>query len=107
MAGYFIVRREPVLASIHSTVEFAWAWARFVTGLVDCAALEPTASREQVRQGPEHAAVQRAIGNRATAALLRAPSKPGEFTLVEDLYPAGTMDAATWKRTVAAAKEAE
>ena len=50
--------------------------------------------------------LQRTIGNRATTALLRAPSKPGEFTLVEDLYPAGTMDAATWKRTVAAAKEA-
>jgi hypothetical protein len=50
--------------------------------------------------------LQRAIGNRATTALLRAPSKPGEFTLVEDLYPTGTMDAATWKRTVASAKEA-
>jgi hypothetical protein len=50
--------------------------------------------------------LQRAIGNRATTALLRAPSKPGEFALVEDLYPSGTMDAATWKRTVAAAKEA-
>src|SRR5690349_11721617 len=50
--------------------------------------------------------LQRAIGNRATTALLRAPSKPGEFTLVDDLYPAGTMDSATWKRTVASAKEA-
>jgi hypothetical protein len=50
--------------------------------------------------------LQRAIGNRATTALLRAPSKPGEFTLVDDLYPAGTMDAATWKRTVASAKQA-
>jgi hypothetical protein len=50
--------------------------------------------------------LQRAIGNRATTALLRAPAKPGEFTLVEDLYPPGTMDAATWKRTVAAAKQA-
>jgi hypothetical protein len=50
--------------------------------------------------------LQRAIGNRATTALLRAPPKPGEFTLVEDLYPTGTMDAATWKKTVASAKEA-
>jgi hypothetical protein len=50
--------------------------------------------------------LQRAIGNRATTALLRTPSKPGEFTLVEDLYPAGRMEAATWKRMVAAAKEA-
>ena len=50
--------------------------------------------------------LQRAIGNRATTALLRTPSKPGEFTLVDDLYPAGTMDATTWKRTVASAKQA-
>jgi hypothetical protein len=50
--------------------------------------------------------LQRAIGNRATAALLRAPSKPGEFALVDDLYPSGTMDAATWKTTVASAKDA-
>jgi hypothetical protein len=50
--------------------------------------------------------LQRAIGNRATTALLRTPSKPGEFRLVEDLYPAGRMEATTWKRTVAAAKEA-
>ena len=50
--------------------------------------------------------LQRAIGNRATSALLRAPPKPGEFTLVEDLYPTGTMDAAKWKGTVASAKEA-
>jgi hypothetical protein len=50
--------------------------------------------------------LQRAIGNRATRALLRTPAKPGEFTLVEDLYPTGTMDAATWKETVASAKEA-
>jgi hypothetical protein len=50
--------------------------------------------------------LQRAIGNRATTALLRAPSKPGEFTLIEDLYPKGTMDAATWKGTVASAKAA-
>jgi hypothetical protein len=50
--------------------------------------------------------LQRAIGNRATAALLRASSKPGEFALVDDLYPSGTMDAATWKTTVASAKDA-
>src|SRR5262249_39115839 len=50
--------------------------------------------------------LQRAIGNRATTALLRSPSKPGEFALVDDLYPKGTMDAATWKKTVASAKEA-
>jgi hypothetical protein len=50
--------------------------------------------------------LQRAIGNRATTALLRSPTKPGEFTLVDDLYPNGTMDSATWKRTVASAKEA-
>ncbi|MGZ4184052.1 MAG: hypothetical protein ACXVUE_02075 [Solirubrobacteraceae bacterium] len=50
--------------------------------------------------------LQRVIGNRATTALLRAPSKPGEFPLVEDLYPTGTMDAATWKGTVASAKAA-
>ena len=50
--------------------------------------------------------LQRAIGNRATTALLRAPAKPGEFALVENLYPAGTMDAATWKGTVASAKQA-
>ena len=50
--------------------------------------------------------LQRAIGNRATTALLRTSSKPGEFTLVDDLYPTGTMDAATWKGTVASAKEA-
>jgi hypothetical protein len=50
--------------------------------------------------------LQRAIGNRATTALLRSPSKPGEFTLVEDLYPTGTMDSATWKSTVASAKAA-
>src|ERR1700761_7685930 len=50
--------------------------------------------------------LQGAIGNRATAALLRSPSKPGEFALVDDLYPSGTMDAATWKKTVASAKEA-
>lgn len=50
--------------------------------------------------------LQRAIGNRATTALLRAPQKPGEFTLVEDLYPTGTMDSATWRRTVASAKAA-
>ena len=50
--------------------------------------------------------LQRAIGNRATAALLRAPSKPGEFALVDDLYPSGTMDAATWKKTVTSAKDA-
>jgi hypothetical protein len=50
--------------------------------------------------------LQRAIGNRATAALLRAPAKPGEFPLVDDLYPTGTMDAATWKSTVASAKAA-
>ena len=50
--------------------------------------------------------LQRAIGNRATTALLRSPSKPGEFTLVQDLYPSGTMDAPTWKKTVASAKEA-
>src|SRR5438309_4296451 len=50
--------------------------------------------------------LQRAIGNRATRALLRAPPKPGEFALVEDLYPTGTMDAAAWKDKVTAAKEA-
>src|SRR5262245_9673253 len=50
--------------------------------------------------------LQRTIGNRAARTLLRAPPKPGEFTLVEDLYPTGTMDSATWKRTVASAKEA-
>src|SRR4029077_19000870 len=33
IAGYFIVRREPVLASIHSTMECACAWARLVTRL--------------------------------------------------------------------------
>src|SRR5258708_12278527 len=31
--GYFTVLREPVFASIHSTVEFSYAWARFVTRL--------------------------------------------------------------------------
>jgi hypothetical protein len=50
--------------------------------------------------------LQRAIGNRATTALLRSPAKPGEFALVEDLYPSGTMDSATWKKTVASAKQA-
>ena len=50
--------------------------------------------------------LQRAIGNRGTRALLRAPPKPGEFTLVEDLHPTGTMDAATWKGTVTSAKDA-
>jgi hypothetical protein len=36
--------------------------------------------------------LQHAIGNRGTRALLRAPPKPGEFTLVEDLHPKGTID---------------
>jgi len=36
-------------------------WARFVTGLVDCPGLEPTASREQVRKNPVMLAVKRAI----------------------------------------------
>ena len=50
--------------------------------------------------------LQRVIGNRASRALLRAPPKPGEFTLVEELHPTGTMDAARWSQTVTAAKEA-
>ena len=70
------------------------------------------ASRSSTREPPASTPdepvlrLQRAIGNRATTALLRVPSKPGEFPLVEDLYPSGTMDAATWKKTVAAAKQA-
>lgn len=36
-------------------------WARFVRGLVDCPALSPTASREQVRRDAAFTAVQRAI----------------------------------------------
>lgn len=65
-------------------------------------------TREPLASTPDEPVLrlQRAIGNRATTALLRSPSKPGEFMLVEDLHPTGTMDAATWKRTVASAKEA-
>ncbi len=46
-------------------------WARFVTGIVDCAALEPTASREQVRRGPTCARVQAAIARQLLAGLAR------------------------------------
>jgi molecular chaperone HtpG len=51
-------------------------WARFVTGLVDCAALEPTASREQVRRGPELVAVQQAIAQQLLAWLARLQTQP-------------------------------
>jgi molecular chaperone HtpG len=44
-------------------------WAKFVTGLVDCPALEPTASREQVRRGPALVAVQRELARQLLAGI--------------------------------------
>jgi molecular chaperone HtpG len=59
-------------------------WARFVTGLVDCAALEPTASREQVRRGPELIAVQRAIAQQVLGWLERLQTESETWRAILD-----------------------
>jgi molecular chaperone HtpG len=44
-------------------------WARFVTGVVECPLLQPTASREQVRQDDVYRAVQEGIADQLLAHL--------------------------------------
>jgi molecular chaperone HtpG len=49
-------------------------WARFVRGVIDCPYLQPTASREAIRQDETYAAVQKAIEKHLTDALRQIAS---------------------------------
>ncbi|MEM9074896.1 MAG: ATP-binding protein, partial [Myxococcota bacterium] len=64
-------------------------WARFVTGMIDCARLEPTASRETVRHERVFAAVRDAIEVQLTEALQRiADEEPQRWQRIIDAHAA-------------------
>jgi molecular chaperone HtpG len=62
-------------------------WARFVSGVIDCPQLQPTASREQIQRDENYALVQRALDEQLARGLARlAAENPPVWRQIVDSH---------------------